>query len=284
MPTTTRFAPSPTGLLHLGHAFSAILNHDAARASGGDFRLRIEDIDRGRCRPEFEDAIFDDLSWLGLAWDGPVLRQSERFDLYREAISGLYRRGLIYRCFKTRAELSQLAAAPHGPGTGHTVTAPLTRAEEQGLLDEGRPFAWRLNAAAARREVGKDHLPWAEALGEETLERHADIRQVTDEVLARKDTPASYHLASVIDDAAQGVSLVYRGEDLASALPLHRLLQELLGLPAPRYRHHRLITDETGRRLAKRDRAATLRSLRDLGESPERVRRRLGLSPPRGPA
>ncbi|NRA28653.1 MAG: tRNA glutamyl-Q(34) synthetase GluQRS [Parvularculaceae bacterium] len=271
----TRFAPSPTGLLHKGHAYSALLNHDLARASGGRFLLRIEDTDQGRCRPEFVQAIFEDLAWLGIAWDAEPWNQSERFDVYREALETLRAKGLLYRCFKTRSELRALANAPHGPSPAPPATAPLPAAEEEALLAEGKPFAWRLDAGEVRRQLAGQSLTWTE-INEDTSVTHAvDLSQLDDEVLARKDFPGSYHLASVVDDAAQGVTLVYRGEDLRGAAPLHRVLQRLLDLPEPDYRHHPLITDETGRRLAKRDLAATLRSLRDSGLSAQTVKQQL---------
>ncbi|GGY53020.1 tRNA glutamyl-Q(34) synthetase GluQRS [Parvularcula lutaonensis] len=276
--TVTRFAPSPTGYLHLGHAYSLFLNHDSARKFGGVFRLRIEDIDQGRSRPEFEQAIFDDLKWLGVSWDGPVVRQSERFGIYQDAVADLAARGLVYRCFKTRAELSAIASAPHGPGAKEPLTAPLPPDEEEAMLAEGKAFAWRLNIRAAMDTLGRREI--GATLSDETgaaEERSFDLAALDDAVMARKDFPTSYHLASVIDDAAQGVSLVWRGEDLADALPLHRLLQELLGLPAPVYRHHRLILGPDGKRLAKRDKAATLRSLREEGVSPDEIRRRLNV-------
>lgn len=276
--TVTRFAPSPTGYLHLGHAYSLFLNHDSARKFGGVFRLRIEDIDQGRSRPEFEQAIFDDLKWLGIAWDGEVLRQSERFGIYEEAVAGLAARGLLYRCFKTRAELSAIASAPHGPEARGPLTAPLPSGEEEALLGAGKPFAWRLNIRAAMEFLGKTQLgaTLSDDSGAEE-ERCFELSALDDAVMARKDFPTSYHIASVIDDAVQGVTLVWRGEDLSDALPLHRLLQELLGLPRPVYRHHRLILGPDGKRLAKRDKAATLRSLREEGVSAAEVRQRLGV-------
>ncbi|NNU17008.1 tRNA glutamyl-Q(34) synthetase GluQRS [Parvularcula sp. ZS-1/3] len=277
-PITTRFAPSPTGLLHLGHAFSAILNHDEARKSGGRFVLRIEDIDQGRCRPEFEQAILRDLEWLGLEWDGEVRRQSERVSVYEEALQGLADRGLLYRCFKTRAELRELAGAPHGDEARPPVTAPLPRAEEEALLAEGKSFAWRLNTARAIDAVGSDHLEADVESGEGAPERRSlSLSGLDDPVLARKDFPTSYHMASVLDDADQSVDLVWRGIDLEDALPLHRLLQELMSLPAPRYRHHRLILDADGKRLAKRDKSVTLEAMREAGVTPEDVRRQLEL-------
>ncbi len=274
---TFRFAPSPTGYLHLGHAYSAILNHDEAKARGGRFVLRIEDIDQGRCRPAFEDAIHEDLTWLGLAWDGDVLRQSEHFERYEASIRQLDEAGVLYRCFRTRKELRELAGAPHGPSLPGPPTSPLPPAEEAAKLAEGVSYSWRLNASAVREKLaGRPITARFESCGE-IIEEAVDMALIGDEVLARKDFPASYHLASVLDDACQGVDLVWRGEDLRDAIPLHRVLQTLFGLPAPVYRHHRLITDDSGRRLAKRDEAATLRSLRESGVSPEGIRQRLAI-------
>ncbi|MEO1659127.1 MAG: tRNA glutamyl-Q(34) synthetase GluQRS [Pseudomonadota bacterium] len=280
----TRFAPSPTGLLHLGHAYSALLNHDLAQAHGGDFRLRIEDIDQTRCQPGFEAAIREDLLWLGMEGVGPVFRQSERLGVYQDAIDKLAARGLVYRCFKTRSELQEAMRAPHGGTVSqsalHSATAPLPTDEEDMMMAEGRPFAWRLNARRALETIGPKPLTWREFNGAGADHQHPiDPSSLGDEVLARKDVPTSYHLASVIDDAAQDVSLVWRGEDLRSAIPIHRVLQELLGLPQPLYRHHALVTDEQGRRLAKRDKAETLRALRESGATPQDIRQRLGLPP-----
>lgn len=280
-PVITRFAPSPSGLLHLGHAYSALLNHDLAREGGGSFILRIEDIDQGRCKPEFEEAILQDLRWLGIGWDGQVLRQSDRFDIYGRTVAELAGRGLLYRCFKTRAELSALSQAPHGPQKHRPITAPLPAEEEESLLDEGKSFAWRLNAARAAEAIGKTEITWTEDVGGTLQGRAAPIGELGDPVLGRKDFPASYHLASVIDDAAQDVSLILRGEDLREVVPLHRTLQELLGFDPPVYRHHRLILGKDGKRLAKRDHAATLRSRRESGETPEDIRRLLDLGAPR---
>ncbi|MEM1409997.1 MAG: tRNA glutamyl-Q(34) synthetase GluQRS [Pseudomonadota bacterium] len=286
----TRFAPSPTGYLHRGHAYSALLNAALADARGGSMILRIENADQGRCRPAFETALFDDLAWLGITWDEPALYQAERFDLYREAIDRLQTDGLLYRCFKTRAELVSLAAAPHGPGPKPPLTARLPEREERRLLDDGKPFAWRLDAAAARAAIGKDELTWTEehpaAEAKESLDRsllaHApftvhrfSLTDIGDDVLARKDFPMSYHLASTIDDNAQGVKLICRGEDLRSAIPIQRTIQELLGLTPPVYRHHHLITDDRGRRLAKRDRAATLQAAREKGITADEIKRQL---------
>jgi glutamyl-Q tRNA(Asp) synthetase len=282
----TRFAPSPTGLLHLGHAFSALVAFDAAQQAGGRFILRIENIDRTRCRTDFEAAIYEDLRWLGLEWETPVRRQLEHFGDYSRALQSLIERGLVYRCFKTRSEiLDDIARAPHlapeGPDGPAYVGAPLPADEERSLLSRGAPFAWRLSMTRARTALGGfDALSF---VVEDIEGAHARRVAATPEIfgdviLGRKDSGTSYHLASVHDDGLADVSHVIRGEDLAAAAHLHCLLQALLGLPTPVYRHHRLITDDHGRRLAKRDKAATLRSLRESGETPEGVRRRLGLN------
>ena len=275
--TVTRFAPSPTGRLHLGHAFSALTAYAAARQAKGRFLLRIEDIDQGRCRPEFEQAIYDDLGWLGLDWKRPVRRQSEHFDSYREALGRLQDMGLVYPCFCTRkdiaAEIAAAGSAPHGPdGPLYPGTCRhLSAAECQQRLASGAPFALRLDAAAAAAKAGP--LRWVEqGKGEIAVDAllHGDV------VIARKDIPASYHLAVTLDDAVQGVTLVTRGEDLLPATHIHRLLQAVLGLPVPEYRHHKLLTDATGKRLAKRDGAEALAGLRQKGADPAAIRARLG--------
>lgn len=266
-PVTTRFAPSPTGALHLGHAFSALTAFDAAH--GGRFLLRIEDLDHTRCRPEFETAIFEDLAWLGLAWETPVRRQSDHMDEYRAALESLIARGLVYRCFRTRREVAaESVAAPHATGP---VFRGAPAPDEAERLAAGEPFAWRLSLARAQDDLG---ARWA-ALGFEAdgALTPADPARHGDAILARRDFPSSYHLASVLDDALQGVTLIVRGEDLRDAAHLHVLLQALLGLPTPRYRHHRLILGADGKRLAKRDNAATLRALRADGATPADVRR-----------
>jgi glutamyl-Q tRNA(Asp) synthetase len=271
----TRFAPSPTGLLHLGHAFSALTACDAARAAGGRFLLRIEDIDEGRRRPAFEAAIFEDLAWLGVVWEEPVRRQALHMADYAAALDRLIADGLVYRCFRTRRELAaESLSAPHGP-TVLFRGGPLCAPEEAARLDRGDAFAWRLSLDGARERLG---ACW-DALGFEAdgVWLTAQPERMGDVVLARKDFPASYHLASVLDDALQGVTHVIRGEDLAEAAHLHVLLQALLRLPTPVYRHHRLILGPDGKRLAKRDRAATLASLRAAGVAPEDVRRMVGL-------
>ncbi|WP_243406252.1 tRNA glutamyl-Q(34) synthetase GluQRS [Sphingosinicella sp. YJ22] len=274
--TATRFAPSPTGPLHLGHAYSAILAHDFARARGGIFMLRIEDIDPGRSRPEHVDAILEDLAWLGLDWDGELLFQSERLALYQVALDRLRGQGLVYPCFCTRseiaAEIAASASAPH-PGSGSGTGDPdgpvypgtcraLSHSERYRLIEE-KPHAWRLDMTAALERVNES-LSWCDhgrAVAAEP-ERFGDV------VLARKDAPASYHLAVTIDDSAQGITDIVRGQDLFAATHVHRLLQALLGLPVPHYHHHDLIRGNDGQRLAKRNRAPTIASLRAAGADP----------------
>lgn len=276
----TRFAPSPTGYLHLGHALCALINFDRARAAGGRFVLRIEDIDLTRCRPDFDVALREDLAWLGLAWEEPLLRQSERLPLYAEALDDLKARGLVYRCFRNRQDMDAMMGAPHGLSAPAGPGAAMSPAAEAELLASGQSYAWRLSMAAARQALG----PAFEALSliEETplgvVESPAHAQRFGDVVLGRKDIGTSYHLASVIDDAAQGVTHVIRGEDLRDSAGLHRLLQALLGLPRPVYAHHRLVTNEQGQRLAKRDQALALRAWRQKGKTPGDVRRHLGLS------
>jgi glutamyl-Q tRNA(Asp) synthetase len=274
----TRFAPSPTGLLHLGHAYSALFAWVCARGAGGRFLLRIEDIDRTRCRPAFTDAILEDLAWLGLDWDGSVRRQSEHFEDYRRALDRLDAAGVIYPCFCTRAaiqaEIARMGAAPHGeegplyPGTCRALPA----AERQARIGAGESYALRIDMAQAVARAGP--LEWEDS---EAGRVAADPLSHGDVVLARKDTPASYHLAVTVDDAIQAVTLVTRGRDLFGATHVHRLLQALLDLPTPRYWHHRLLTDASGRRFAKRDRSLTLRALREAGKTPAEVRAMAGV-------
>ena len=255
----TRFAPSPSGRLHLGHAFSAAIGHARARESGGKFRLRIEDLDQTRCRPELVEGIFEDLRWLGIDWDEPVLVQSERTSAYEAALDDLKARGLGYACFCTRADIAQSLTAPHGdaatsyPGTCRNLPDdPERRATT--------PHCWRLDSAKA---LELTELPtWTEADGKQFAAKLSDIG---DAILARKDAPASYHLSCVVDDAASGVTMVVRGADLRPSTPIQLLLQKLLVLPEPTYLHHPLITHEDGRRLAKRDLAPPLATLRDDG-------------------
>ena len=276
----TRFAPSPTGLLHRGHAFSALTAFEAARAAGGRLLLRIEDIDTARCRPRFEAAIVEDLAWLGVEWEPPPRRQSEHLADYRAALARLEARGLIYRCFKTRAQvLADIGRAPHGPTAAYRG-APLGPAEEARLTAEGRPFAWRLSLAAAERALdGISGLTFTEegaGPNGETGRIAARPERAGDVILARKGLGVAYHLAVVVDDALQGVSHVIRGADLFDAAHIHRLLQALLALPTPIYRHHRLLLDDDGQRFAKRDRAETLRDLRARRLSAAALRAELG--------
>lgn len=270
----TRFAPSPTGYLHKGHAFSALTAHKAAQDAGGRFLLRIEDIDATRVRPEYDAAIFEDLAWLGLDWETPVRRQSEHLADYDAALERLREMGVLYRCFRTRSELaSEFAAAPHGPMEAFRG-APLPRDEEAERLAAGQSFAWRLSLdAAAARLGGFDGLNF-EVKGEGIQQARPEVGG--DVVLARKDVRVSYHLASVVDDALQGVSHVIRGVDLADAAHVHRLLQALLDLPTPLYHHHRLILGPDGKRLAKRNRSETLRELRGRGIRAAQIRTELG--------
>ena len=257
--TTSRFAPSPSGRLHLGHAFSAAIGHDAARRTGGEFRLRIEDLDPGRCRAEFVEDIYEDLRWLGLGWDGEVMVQSQRTHLYAEALERLRERGLAYACFCTRADIAASLTAPHGDaGSAYPGTC-------RGLPDDpdlraSTPHSWRLDSAKALALAG---MPgWTEQDGARFEAKATDIG---DAILARKDAPSSYHLACVVDDAASGVDLVVRGADLRPSTAVQRLLQALLGLPEPRYLHHALVLHADGRRLAKRDLAPTLAAMREAG-------------------
>lgn len=274
---TTRFAPSPTGLLHLGHAFSAAFAHFHARTGGGRFLLRLEDIDSGRCRPEFDAAILEDLAWLGLDWDGPVRRQSQHLDEYGAVLARLDQRGLLYPCFCTRkdieAEIARSGHAPHGPDGAlyPGLCRSLSATERQDRIAAGQSCALRLDMAAAVAQAGP--IAWRD-LDEGVQSARPEI--FGDVVLARKDTPTSYHLAVTWDDALQGVTLVTRGRDLFEATHVHRLLQALLDLPVPDYRHHGLLTDENGKRFAKRDRSLTLASLRETGHTPQQVRAMAG--------
>ncbi|MGQ0533257.1 MAG: tRNA glutamyl-Q(34) synthetase GluQRS [Caulobacteraceae bacterium] len=276
MSFVTRFAPSPTGYLHLGHAFSALTAFDTAREAGGRFLLRIEDIDRGRARPEFEAAIYEDLAWLGLEWEQPVRRQSDHMADYEATLQSLIDRELVYRCFHTRKEIAEaIASAPHGDAEEAFRGQALAPDEEAAKIEAGEPFAWRLSLKKARAALGSAYF--ALVFEDETGPVRAKPERLGDVVLARKDFPTSYHLASVWDDALQGVTHVIRGEDLREAAHLHVLLQKLLGLPQPAYRHHRLILGDDGKRLAKRDSAATLRAQRESGKTLADVRAMLGL-------
>lgn len=257
----TRFAPSPTGELHLGHAYSAVLAHDAARGAGGKFLIRIDDIDGSRSREEFIGASLADLAWLGIDWDGDPERQSDRLDAYAAALDDLRTRDLVYPCFCTRADIAASLSAPHGPsGAVYPGTCRhLTQGERERRM-ASEPHCWRLDMARAVAETGE--LAWEE-MGQGL--RIADPWAHGDIVLARKDAPASYHLASTLDDAAMGVTHIIRGADLIASTDVHRLLQELLGLPTLLYRHHALVCGPDGKRLAKRDAAASLASLRAAG-------------------
>jgi glutamyl-Q tRNA(Asp) synthetase len=283
-PPVFRFAPSPNGYLHLGHALSALINFEMARASGGRFLLRIEDIDTTRCRPEFEQAMLEDLRWLGIAWEEPVLRQSAHFDDYRTALDALAAQGLTFVSFESRAEIAQLVAERerHGAWPRDPDGAPLypgvPHVGQQQRVAAGEPYAVRLATAAAIARAGA--LAWTETgsgLNGETGSVGADPAAWGDLVLARKGLPTSYHLSVVVDDARQGVTDVVRGQDLFWATSVHRLLQALLGLPAPVYHHHRLIRDDAGRKLSKSTRATALRELRAGGATAADIRRMVGL-------
>jgi glutamyl-Q tRNA(Asp) synthetase len=288
-----RFAPSPNGYLHLGHALSALINFEMAKATGGRLLLRIEDIDAARCRPDYEQAIYEDLAWLGIAWEQPVRRQSEHFDDYRAALARLEALRLVYPSFETRGEIARLVAererhagardspwprdpdgAPLYPGDARA----LAESERRRLIDAGGPYALRLDMAAAIARTGA--LSWTESGAGPAGEAGtvlAQPQQWGDVVLARKDLPTSYHLAVALDDAHHGVTDVVRGQDLFWATGVHRLIQALLGLPAPRYHHHRLIRDLDGQKLSKSTRATALRALRNAGAGPGDIRRMVGL-------
>ncbi len=274
----TRFAPSPTGYLHRGHAFSALTAFRAAQEAGGRFLLRIEDIDATRCRPEYEAATLEDLAWLSLAWETPVRRQSDHLADYHADIEALRERGLVYRCFKTRKEID-IGRAPHESAVPY-VGAPLPAAEEALRLGRGEAFAWRLSLAAAREALGGfEGLTFVEdgaGPNGETGVIQARPDTAGDIILARKDVGVAYHLAVVHDDALQGVTHVIRGHDLYEAAHIQRLLQALLDLPTPTYRHHGLLVGPDGKRYAKRDKAQTLRELRAAGVSAADLRAQLG--------
>lgn len=287
-PPVFRFAPSPNGYLHLGHALSALLNFDRARESGGRFLLRIEDIDVTRCRPEFEAAIYEDLAWLGIAWETPVRRQSDHFAAYREAVEKLSAQGLVYPSFESRAEIARLVVlrevagpwprdpdgAPLYPGDARALPAE----ERQRLIETGAPYALRLDMAAACARANQ--LAWIEQGEGPGGERGTVLARPEawgDVILARKETPTSYHLSVVIDDALQEVTEVVRGRDLFWSTSVHRLLQQLLGLAPPVYRHHRLVRDAAGDKLSKSTKATALRELRAGGATPADIRRLVGL-------
>jgi len=288
-PPVFRFAPSPNGYLHLGHAYSALLNHDLARRAGGRLLLRIEDIDATRCRPEFETAIVEDLAWLGLEWETPVRRQSEHLDVYRDAVERLAAQGLVYPSFESRAEIAGLVVAQReadGPWPRDPDGAPLypgtakslSSGERARLIETGALYALRLDMAAARVRAGD--LAWIEqgqGPAGETGVMTAQPQAWGDVILARKETPTSYHLSVVIDDALQGVTEVVRGQDLFWSTSVHLVLQRLLDLPQPAYRHHRLVRDAAGAKLSKSTNATGLRELRAQGATPADIRRLVGL-------
>lgn len=290
-PPVFRFAPSPNGYLHIGHALSALLNFDMARAAGGRFILRIEDIDAARCRPEYERAIYEDLAWLGMTWEQPVRRQSEQFEDYRAALARLEAQGLLYLSFESRAEIAALVAARrrHGDWPRDPDGAPLypgrasdlDAAERRQRLTAGDAHAVRLDMAQAVARTGK--LAWTEngagPAGESGIVAAAPERW-GDVVVGRKELPTSYHISVVVDDARQGVTDVVRGQDLFWSTSVHRVLQALLGLPAPIYHHQRLVLDADGRKLSKSTRATALRDLRAAGITASDIRRMVGLPLP----
>lgn len=270
----TRFAPSPTGRLHLGHAYSALFAYRNAQTNDGRFILRIEDIDTTRCRPEYESGIYEDLAWLGLSWETPVRRQSEHFEDYKNALKSLENRDLLYPCFCTRSDIKRevglAASAPHGPeGILYPgICRDLSDTERKERIENNMPYAMRLNMAKALETI-EAPLEW------EDIDKGTQIATpeiLGDAVLARKDIPASYHLCVTLDDHIQGISVVTRGEDLFYATHLHRLLQHLLNLNVPQWHHHGLLMDENGERLAKRNKSITIQHLRDIEKlTPEQV-------------
>ena len=276
----TRFAPSPTGYLHLGHACSAFHVWDAAKAAGGQVLLRIEDIDQTRCRPEYETEILEDLTWLGLAWTGPVRRQSEHFDEYEAVLQNLRRRGLVYRCFRTRREIAAAMPAGARPDEGGFVGRPLPANEEDARIARGEAYAWRLSLAAARDALGPRYtrLRYLDESTGAACAVPADPRPFGDVVLGRKETPTSYHLACCHDDALQGVTHVIRGEDIREMTAVHTLLQALMDWPLPVYRFHPLILGPDGKKLSKRAGDRGLRAWRDEGKTPDDLRRMTGNS------
>jgi len=286
-PPVFRFAPSPNGLLHLGHAYSALLNFDLARQSGGRFLLRVEDIDGPRSRPEYEQAIYEDLAWLGIAWETPVRRQSDHLELYRDAVERLADKGLVYPAFESRAEIARMIEqSSHQPWPRDPDGAPLypgsvttlSPQEREARMRDGEPFVLRLDSRTACRQAGA--LVWEEegsGPAGETGRISARPEAWGDVVLARKETPTSYHLSVVIDDALQGVTNVVRGQDLFWATSVHRMLQRLLGLSAPVYRHHGLLRGEDGRKLSKSAQSPSLQALREQGISPQKIREMVGL-------
>ncbi len=285
-----RFAPSPNGQLHLGHAHSALLNQNFAGRMDGRLLLRLEDIDTLRCTPELEAGVLADLSWLGFSWDGPVRRQSEHFGAYEANLRTLEREGLVYPAFMSRGEIRAHIAGKEAGGVdwprdpdGVPIYPGLDKAlslrRRARLIAEGNPFAWRLDMAEALARVGKP-LDWTElSSGDLTESRRVNARAEAwgDVILARRDVPTSYHLAVVVDDALQGVTHIVRGLDLFDATAVHRVLQEVLGLPRPAYHHHTLILGPDGRKLSKSEKSSGIAALRDQGETPEAIRARVGL-------
>lgn len=287
MSFVTRFAPSPTGYLHLGHAYSALLASDAAAKAGGVFLLRLEDIDTTRCRPEFEAATYEDLAWLGLHWPLPVRRQSDHMSDYAAALDCLRERGVVYRCFLTRKEIAAASlSAPHTAGEGADgviYTGParmMSRDEEESRIARGESFAWRLSINNSQDLLGEEfaRMEFVERAPGSNAEQIVSVcpNLLGDVILARKDTPTSYHLSVTHDDALQGVTHIIRGEDLRLSTHIHVLLQRLLDLPTPTYWHHPLLTGPDGKRYAKRDKSLTLASLREAGVSPAGIRARIG--------
>jgi glutamyl-Q tRNA(Asp) synthetase len=266
----TRFAPSPTGLLHLGHAASAARAFGFADANDGTCLLRIEDIDTTRCKPEYEQAIYDDLTWLGFRWPQPVRRQSDHLSDYDRVLQKLRQLGVVYRCFKTRKEiLDDIGRAPHGSGNVyHGPSDAQDKDLESERVEQGKPFAWRLSLSACREKLVRfDKLSFID----NGSEIPAEPSRLGDVILARKDVGTSYHLACCHDDALQGITDIVRGVDLLESTHIHRVLQELMDWPVPRYHHHKLLTDENGQRFAKRDKSLTLRAMREQGISAKNV-------------
>ncbi len=285
-PTIFRFAPSPNGALHLGHAYSALVNFQLAQEIGGRFLLRMEDIDIARCSEAWEDQIYEDLSWLGIKWEMPVRRQSDHFEDYQTALDSLISEDLVYPGFLSRGDVRRIVAAkeetgviwprdPDGAPLYPDIDRLRPKAERQALLAEGERHTWRLDMAAAQKYTGKP-IEWIE-FGDQNSENIADPGKWGDVVLARSDTPTSYHLAVVVDDALQGVTHVVRGRDLYDATSVHRLLQEILGLAPPHYHHHQLITDDAGFKLSKSNQDTSIKSLREAGCTPGDIGRMVGI-------
>lgn len=280
----TRFAPSPTGLLHIGHAYSALLAYEAVPRGAGRFILRIEDIDQTRSKPEYIDALKEDLAWLRIKWEEPTRQQSKHFAEYKEALDKLDAKGFLYPCFCTRAaiaeEIARSVSAPHGPEgplyPGKCRDLPEAKRESRMKRE---PYALRLDVARAKEKLSSlAFTEWGEGPDGETGDVRVDPALLGDIVLARKDLPASYHLAAVVDDARQGMTLIVRGQDLFHATHVQRLLQAVLGYPTPAYQHHKLILDAHGKKFSKRDHGVTLRALRESGKTPKDIREMVGLT------